>query len=229
MSKRNVKAIIFDLDGTLVDSEPNYYEADRKVLAQYGITGFDLAMKSKYIGIGAKEMMEDIKVRYKLQETVENLVSQKNKYYLEIARKNTPVFPEMRKLLGLLEECQYPLALASGSSPEVIDVILNGTNLKQYFETVLSAEEVKNGKPAPDIFLEAARRIDVSPAECVVVEDSRYGIMAAKAAGMYCIAIPGLPEAPLAEEYMTADLLFRKGISEFSAEKAFRWIESSSC
>ncbi|MBP2649228.1 MAG: HAD-superfamily hydrolase, subfamily variant 3 [Firmicutes bacterium] len=228
MIKCKIRAVIFDLDGTLVDSEPNYYEADKKMLSQYGITDFDLAAKKKYVGIGAKEMMEDIKRQYHIPDSVETLVTLKNKYYLELARANTPVFTEMKMLLELLEKEQYPLALASGSSPQVIDIVLGGAELRKYFKVVISAEEVDRGKPAPDIFLEAARQLSIASEHCLVVEDSRYGVEAAKNAGMSCIAIPYPDEKTLHSSYLNADLLLKNGMEEFSAEKTFNWIKTFS-
>lgn len=224
--RTEIQAVIFDLDGTLVDSETNYYEADRRLLAEYGILDFDQPMKEKYVGFGSKEMLEDIKVIYQLEENVEALLQKKNRYYLEIARENTVVFPEMKKFLELLKAHSYTAALASGSSPEVIDTVLEVTKLQSYFDIILSAEHVRKGKPAPDIFLETARRLGLLPGKCLVVEDSRYGVEAAKNAAMLCLAIPYLSEAALHESFYTADLLFRRGMSEFTAEKAMAWLQN---
>jgi len=84
----------------------------------------------------------------------------------------------------------YPLAVASSSEPEVIAAVIQALGLRGLFRAVVSAEEVPHGKPAPDVFLEAARRLDVAPARCLVIEDSAAGVRAAKAAGMTCVAIP---------------------------------------
>lgn len=223
MIMNKIKAIIFDLDGTVVDSEPNYYESDRKLFAEYGIS-VSLEMKNKYVGIGSKEMMEDMKKIYDINDSVEDLVNKKNKYYIEIAKDNTVVFPEMLKFLKKLKDNNYPMAIASGSSPEVIDLILSVTNIRHYFDVVLSAEQVKKGKPAPDVFLAAAKQLGMPAENCVVLEDSQYGVEAAKSAGMHCIALPYLTAEPLHESFNMADMLFKKGISEFTAEKAYEWL-----
>lgn len=224
VAKNKVKAVIFDLDGTLVDSEPNYSEADNKTLAEYGIVELSAEMKRKYVGIGTKEMMEDIKKMYDINETIENLVSKKNKYYLEIAKENTPVFPEMHKFLQFLKSNNYPLALASGSSPEIIETVLSITKLKEYFDVVLSAEQVEKGKPAPDVFLEAAKQLGVPFENCLVIEDSKPGVEAAKSASMYCIALPYMMKESPTDSFIMADLLFKNGICEFRAEKAIEWL-----
>jgi beta-phosphoglucomutase-like phosphatase (HAD superfamily) len=90
---------------------------------------------------------------------------------------------------------------------------------------VLSADEVPRGKPAPDVFLEAARRLGVPPEECLVIEDTRYGVEAAKRAFMRCIAVPYLTDPPLADAFLMADLLFPDGMKGFDADRAFGWIE----
>ena len=221
---RKIEAVIFDLDGTLVDSEPVYLEADQKLLSQYGID-VDMTFKSKYVGRAAGEMLQEIKAMYHLRETVDELIDRKNAIYLELARTKTSVFPEMKKFVGLLRDENYPMAVASGSSQEVVDEILNITGMHPYFQSAISSASVKRGKPAPDVFLEAAKRLGTAPEKCLVIEDSHYGVEAAKNAGMYCIASPFIVKGtPMHESFYKADLLFEKGIGAFMADKAFGWL-----
>lgn len=202
VKKKNViKAVIFDLDGTLIDSEPNYFEAERKLLAEYGINNFDFEMKKRYVGKSTKDIFEDLKKKYYIEESLETLTKKKNKYYLDIAKNNTVVFPEMRNFLNLLKANNYPIALASGSSPEIIEEILLITQLTGIFDAILSSESIKKGKPAPDVFLETAKLLKIPPENCLVLEDSNYGVEAAKSAFMYCIAIPYFTGEPLAESF----------------------------
>ncbi len=226
--KHKVKAVIFDLDGTLVDSEPNYSKADDVLLREYGIPALSKEMKKKYVGIGTREMMEDVKGIYGLNESIDILVAKKNKYYLEIAKENTIVFPEMYRFLQFLKENNYPLAIASGSSPEIIDIILAITNLTEYFDVILSADEVAKGKPAPDVFWEAAKRLGVPFENCLVMEDSVHGVEAAKSASMYCMALPYMMEELFEDSFLMADVLFKQGISGFRAEEAINWLLKNS-
>ncbi|MEU0723946.1 HAD family phosphatase [Streptomyces sp. NPDC006140] len=227
MSNLHGVSVIFDLDGTLVDSEPNYYEAGRQTLAEHGVPGFSWADHERYVGISTQETVADWKERYGLRASVEELFSDKNRRYLELARTSTRAYPEMRAFVELLAAEDVPMAVASGSSPEAIEAVLSGTGLAALLPTVVSADEVARGKPAPDVFLEAARRLGSDPADCVVLEDAAPGAAAAHAAGMRCIAIPYVPAQADAPEFATAGLLLRGGQEEFTARTAYDWLARS--
>ncbi|MFI9317075.1 HAD family hydrolase [Streptomyces althioticus] len=224
MSALGTLSVVFDLDGTLVDSEPNYYEAGRRTLVEYGVPDFSWEEHERYVGISTRETIADWRRRYGLSASVDELVAVKNGHYLELARTKTTVFPEMRAFVERLADAGVPMAVASGSSAEAIDVILAGTGLDAHLRTVVSADEVARGKPAPDVFLEAARRLGADPADCVVVEDAAPGAAAAHAAGMRCIAVPYVAAQADAPEFATAGLLLRGGQSEFTARVAWEWL-----
>ncbi|MFJ9711847.1 HAD family hydrolase [Streptomyces sp. NPDC101234] len=224
MSDLGSLSVIFDLDGTLVDSEPNYYEATRQTLAAHGVPDYTWAEHERFVGISTLETLALFRERYGLRPPVAELLAETNRHYLELARTRTPAYPEMRKLVELLTAEGVPMAVASGSSPEAIAAILSGTGLDAQLRTVVSADEVPRGKPAPDVFLEAARRLGSAPADCVVLEDAAPGAAAAHAAGMRCIAIPYVAAQAGAPEFADADLLLRGGQPEFTAQMAFDWL-----
>ncbi|WHM34346.1 HAD family phosphatase [Streptomyces sp. BPPL-273] len=224
MSTLGALSVIFDLDGTLVDSEPNYYEAGRRTLAEYGVPDFSWADHEAYVGISTRETVADWMRRYALEAPVEELLAVKNRHYLELARTSVRAYPEMRALVERLADEGVPLAVASGSSREAIAAILARTGLDARLRTVVSADEVARGKPAPDVFLEAARRIGADPADCVVLEDAAPGAAAAHAAGMRCIAVPYVAAQADAPEFATAGLLVRGGQDEFTARAAYDWL-----
>ncbi|WP_405837487.1 HAD family hydrolase [Streptomyces sp. NBC_01518] len=224
MSNLGGLSVIFDLDGTLVDSEPNYYEATRQTLAEHGVPDFTWAQHERFVGISTQETLVLLKERHGLKAPVEELLAETNRRYLALARAATRVYPEMRKFVELLAAEGVPMAVASGSSPEAIEAILSGTGLDASLRTVVSADEVARGKPAPDVFLEAARRLGAAPADCVVLEDAAPGAAAAHAAGMRCIAIPYVAAQADAPEFATAGLLLRGGQAEFSARGAYDWL-----
>ncbi|MFE0515274.1 HAD family hydrolase [Streptomyces sp. NPDC058964] len=217
-------SVIFDLDGTLVDSEPNYYEAGRLTLAEHGVPYYTWADHESFVGVSTRETAVIWKERHRLRASVDELLADTNRRYLELARARTPVYPEMRKFVELLAAEGVPTAVASGSSPEAIEAILVGTGLDAFLRTAVSADEVPRGKPAPDVFLEAARRLGTAPADCVVLEDAAPGAAAAHAAGMRCIAVPYLAAQTDAPEFATAGLLLRGGQAEFTARAAYEWL-----
>ncbi|MCX5555682.1 HAD family phosphatase [Streptomyces sp. NBC_00038] len=220
-------AVIFDLDGTLVDSEPNYFEAGRQTLAEYGVTDFTWSDHESYIGISTQETLALWQERYGLTAPLDTLLADTNRRYLELARASTRVYPEMRKFVELLAGDGVPMAVASGSSPEAIEAILTGTGLASHLPTVVSSDEVAHGKPAPDVFLEAARRLGAAAADCVVLEDAAPGAAAAHAAGMRCIAIPYVAAQADDPGFATAGLLLRGGQAEFTARAAYDWLVDS--
>ncbi|WP_328784502.1 HAD family phosphatase [Streptomyces canus] len=224
MSRLSGISVIFDLDGTLVDSEPNYYEAGRQTLAEHGVPDFTWTDHERYVGISTQETVTRWKSLYGLRASVPELLADKNRRYLELAGTATRAYPEMRKFVELLAGEGVPTAVASGSSPEAIAAILAGTGLDAYLRTTVSADEVAHGKPAPDVFLEAARRLGADPADCVVLEDAAPGAAAAHAAGMRCIAIPYVAAQADAPEFTRAGLLLRGGQEEFTARAAHDWL-----
>ncbi|MFC8965342.1 HAD family hydrolase [Streptomyces sp. NPDC057094] len=217
-------SVIFDLDGTLVDSEPNYFEAGRQTLAGQGVTDFTWADHERYVGVSTRETLALWRERYGLTAPLDDLLAEKNRRYLELARASTHVYPEMRGFVELLAAEGVPMAVASGSSPEAIEAILTGTGLAALVTTAVSADEVAHGKPAPDVFLEAARRLGADPSGCVVLEDAAPGATAAHAAGMRCVAVPYVAAQAGDPAFAEADLLFRGGQSAFTARAAYDWL-----
>lgn len=226
MTIKSVEGVIFDLDGTLIDSEKHYFSADQALMKEYGIE-FTKEMKKNYIGCGNYEIMKILKEKFNIPDAPETLLKKKNEYYMEIARNRTTVFPKTCRLLKKLSDAGYPLILASGSSPAVIEELLEIAGLASYFSLALSSEAVNRGKPDPTVFLESARRLDLPPERCVVIEDSTQGVEAAKNGSMLCIAIPSIPEKPLHPSFLLADLLF-ESMEDFDECRAYRWIEQLS-
>ena len=157
-----IDSVIFDFDGTVVDSEPNYYEADRLLMAKYGID-FTFDMKKEFIGCGNAKMMKELNRRYNLPVMAENMIKEKNKLYLDLALKNTPIYPEMLKFIKMLVREGIAVALASGTSSSILNRLVYHLDLQQYFDAVISSDDVGKSKPEPDIFLEAAKKIHTDP------------------------------------------------------------------
>lgn len=224
-----VSAIIFDLDGTLVDSEKNYFRGIQKMLKEYGIHEFTEAMNEQYVGMAVKEMSLLMKEKYDIAEDSEVLIEKHDRYYLEFAALDTPAFPEMLELVKALQAKGYPLAIASGSSTPVIDFVAQAAGLLTYFPVRLSSDAVPAGKPSPDVFLKTAEILGVPPAECLVIEDSQHGVEAAKRAGMYCVAVADMSGKGAEERacYAQADICFGEGMDSFSAKEVLNWLEDA--
>lgn len=222
-------AVIFDLDGTLVDSEPNYYEAGRRTLERYGVTGYTWQEHSRFIGIGTRETLETLRDQYGIDAPVDELLAVKNRHYLELVAAATEVFPAMRAFVERLRSAGHPLAVASGSSRAAIEATLATTGLDALLPVYVSAEDVGRGKPEPDVFLAAARLLGTDPADCVVVEDAAPGVEAARRAGMRCIAVPYTMDADRdGAVYAAAGLVFAGGQREFDARRAYDWATAGS-
>jgi beta-phosphoglucomutase family hydrolase len=187
------RAVIFDMDGVIIDSEPIYFKAGNK-LFQY--LGLDVSEEEhhSYVGISSRDMWSRLRNKYKIDLSTEELVEMEMNMYIDylLSRKDEKPIPGVVELIEDLYKNNRDLALASSSSIKSIKIVLDMFNLGKFFETIVSGYEVESGKPAPDIFLYAAKRLGVQPEDCVVIEDSENGIEAAKSAGMKCIGFKNL-------------------------------------
>lgn len=202
------RAVIFDMDGVIVDSEPRHERAFREVFDEmgYGAThGIDFP---SYYGKSDKALWLDFIELHKPSQTLEELSEWKQRKFLEMIRREEPVFENLPELVDRLSQ-KYILGLASGSYHPVIDVILSMKNLRQYFAAIVSAQDVPKGKPAPDIFLRTADLLKVRPEECCVIEDSAAGVEAGRAAGMTVVAITNsLPKEKLAHASLVVETYY---------------------
>lgn len=185
---RPVKAVIFDMDGLLIDSEPVWSLADRQFLAKYGKI-YRPVDKSRFMGSGVKEFIKFVKKKFDLPKSEEKLFTQRIEIFESLVDTDLKLMPGAEGLLKDLSQNGYLMAMATGNTRQMMDLMTENLNIRKYFNITVSSDEVPNGKPAPDVFLEAARRLVVDPGECLVLEDAVNGIAAAKAAGMKAIAV----------------------------------------
>lgn len=202
---RRVMAVIFDLDGVLIDSEQVWDEARRELTGELGGEWRQEATRDM-MGMSSVEwsayMHEALGIPLAPAQINEKVVGRME----SIFRQKLPLFPGSREAVGRMAE-KWPLALASSSNRELIDFVLKVSDLQVYFQVTVSSEEVDRGKPSPDVYLEAARRLGKAPGDCAAVEDSGNGIRSARAAGMYVIAIPNRELPPEPEALEKADLV----------------------
>jgi beta-phosphoglucomutase family hydrolase len=183
-----LEAVIFDMDGVIINSEPLHYEANQQLFDKLG---FSVPMDeySNYIGISTEKMWEDLRDKYDLNENLDTLTDKHREHTHEFIRKNMNgnEIPGIRKILEELKDKNIKTAVASSSSKDLIETVLKGFDLCQYFDILVSGEEVEKGKPNPDIFIYVAKKLKVNIKNCLVIEDSTNGIKAAKKAGAKCI------------------------------------------
>lgn len=184
-----IKAVIFDMDGVMIDSEPLWEKTERILLAKRNID-YSPEYRDMIVGLNQKDSGKLLKETFSLPESVDDIISERVEILTAIYEEELEPVSALSPLLETLRERGYMLAVASSSPLRVINFVLDMFSLHEYFAAVVSGECTENGKPHPDIYLHTAERLGVSPAECVAIEDSINGVRSALAAGMFCIAIP---------------------------------------
>jgi HAD superfamily hydrolase (TIGR01509 family) len=188
---RDIQAVVFDLDGVLVDSEPIHFRAANRVLARYGASISEAEYRT-VVGLGEFATWDAWRRRYGMAIPIEDLLAAHTQARLrDIAGGVTPIDDAVR-VARWLHASGLRLAIASSSTRAVIDALLAGLGLADVFPIRVSGEDpgVHHSKPAPDVYLSAAARLGLPPADCLAIEDSAPGVVAAKRAGMLCIAVP---------------------------------------
>ena len=200
-----IDAVVFDMDGVIVDSERVWDEVREAYTREVGGTYIESATRDM-MGMSSVEwsryMADELHVPGTREEIKAAVVSRMLERYGEEP-------PLIAGAVGAVRRIgkRWPLAIASSSNPELIEVVLRVSALEPLFRVAVSSQEVPRGKPAPDVYLEAARRLGVDPAACAAVEDSHNGIRSAKAAGMRVIAVPNPHFPPDDEALGQADVV----------------------
>jgi HAD superfamily hydrolase (TIGR01509 family) len=200
-----IAAVVFDLDGVIVDSEHVWDEVRQQLAEERGGRWHDRASRDM-MGMSSLEWSRYMHDVIGLEEMPEEINAEVVRRLEGIYRERLPLIPGAVEAVHALAE-RWPLGLASSSNRELIDFVLEVSSLDRYFRATVSSEEVPRGKPAPDVYLEAARRLEAAPERCAAVEDSEAGIRSAKAAGMRVLAVPNPHFPPAAEALEAADVV----------------------
>jgi HAD superfamily hydrolase (TIGR01509 family) len=196
-------AVIFDMDGVLVDSEAVWDDVRKRFVEQRGGQWHEGAQRDM-MGMSSVEWSRYVRDRLGVDMDPKEISQQVADRVADVYRENLPLLPgaveEVRSLAA-----RWPLGLASSSNRHVIDLVLDLAGIADAFQVTVSSEEVRAGKPAPDVYLETARRLGTDPAACVAIEDSTNGIRSAHAAGMAVIAVPNHDFPPESDALELAD------------------------
>ena len=184
-----VEAILFDLDGLMVDSEPHALTTWKEVMARRGVH-LDQAAIDAMLGLRLIDTSRMLVERFNLTDTPESLGAEKSDLQLQRLDGNMRAMPGLFELIDALDARGLKQAVASSGARHYVEAVLRAIGLQGRFETIVTGDDVANGKPAPDAFLLAADRLGVHPEACLVLEDAPNGVVAAKSAGMRCVAVP---------------------------------------
>jgi HAD superfamily hydrolase (TIGR01509 family) len=197
------QAVVFDLDGVLLESEEIWDEVRERYVVDHG-GRYDDEVQRAMMGMSAPEWSRYLHEEAGVREQPEEINRDVVELMLEEYRRELPLLPGAKEAVRRVA-AGFPLALASSSNREIFEAVLELAGLADCFRATVSSEEVKRGKPAPDVYLEAARRLGVAPERCAAVEDSHAGIRSASSAGMRVVAIPNASYPPDEDALALAD------------------------
>jgi len=187
--RATIQAVIFDMDGLMIDSEPLHKEAWRVTLRRFGYE-MDEALFAQLVGLRTSEDAVLLREHFHLPVRADALAHQRNDLFLASLPGRVKEMPGLRELTAEMGRRGLRRALATSGERRYVDAVMRELSLDGVFDAIAVAEDVARGKPAPDVYLFAAQRLGLSPAHCLVLEDAPNGVLAAKAAGMRCVAEP---------------------------------------
>jgi mannitol-1-/sugar-/sorbitol-6-/2-deoxyglucose-6-phosphatase len=202
------EAVIFDMDGVIIDSEPLWKKAIIQIMKNHGFE-FDVTMCNKTKGMRVDEVTaywkQELNAEFDSSQAADNIVEEVIRLILDEGEE----MPGLKKLLNRIQEKKLKIALASSSSIKIINSVLAKLEIGHYFEVIQSAEQEEFGKPHPAVFLTTANKLKIEPKNCLVIEDSLHGVLAGKSANMKVVAIPEIGETKL-DKFIIADRIIKK-------------------
>ena len=210
-----IRAVVFDLDGVLLDSEHVWDAVREQLVRERGGRWHDRAQRNM-MGMSSHEWSRYMHDELGVPDTPEEISADVVRRLERLYRERLPTVPGAREAVERLAE-HWPLGVASSSNRELIDLALELLGVADAFAATVSSEEVERGKPAPDVYIEAARRLAIQPSQAAAIEDSHNGILAAKAADLRVLAIPNRRFPPGEDAVAQADVVL-SSLAELTAE-----------
>ena len=186
--KNTFDAVIFDLDGTLIDSMWAWDKIDEMYLGQFGVQAHEFS-EADIEGMSFTETAQYMKKRFKIEDDVEKIKADLNKMALEFYKSQVPLKKGVLEFLDYLEAQGIKMGIATSNSRELVDVVLEAHHIRDKFKAICTSCEVEKGKPYPYVYEKAAKDLDVEPGRCLAFEDVPNGVLAAKRAGMTICAV----------------------------------------
>ncbi len=184
-----IRAFLFDLDGLLIDSEPYWNKADDTLLRKYGYRLTEEVI-NKITGSGVISASKSIVEHYNLPETIQSYSRKRYKLLLSLLLHDLKLLPYAKNFVEKIHRNKFAIGLATGGHRKKIVIeILKKLSIRNYFQAIATSYEVKRSKPYPDIYLTAAKQLNIKPSECLVLEDAINGVLAGKAAGMKVVGV----------------------------------------
>lgn len=184
-----VNAVIFDMDGVISDTQSLHAKAESEILKRYGVNLSPEEITKRYAGVKTSEFTKKLLDEVNQHPDIDALMKEKWDAMHELAKKEVIPINGSQQLIKELHNNNFKLAVASASSKEYVNLVLTQLGVISYFGAVVSADDVKHGKPSPEIFLLAATKIGAQPKDCLVIEDGISGMIGAKSAGMKCVGL----------------------------------------
>ena len=207
MALSGIKAVIYDMDDLMVNSGPLHTQSWNMSLKSYGRSIDELpeSVRSDFVGKRIIDVEKSIIKELNLGTTLEEFNEEVSKAFLKLVREKLEAFPGLLDSLKFFKDRGLRIGLASSGTREYIGIVLDKFKIREYFDVIVSGEDVKTGKPDPMIYALASERLGVEPGKCVVLEDAKNGIEAAKSAGCKCIGVIDLNELP--QDFSKADMI----------------------
>ena len=216
MPDNDTKAVIWDMDGVIADTALYHRQAWQKVLLKKGIN-FTEENFQRYFGQRNEEIIRKILGEEKSQDEIDEIAIEKEESFRSLIRPNIRSLPGVIELMESLTENEFRMALASSTPMENIRLLTESLGIDKYFQSIISAEDVTEGKPDPQVFLLAAESLAIEPGSCIVIEDAVAGVTAAKRAGMLCLAVTNThPRESLQGADLIVDTLEAVTVKDFT-------------